>query len=504
LDKEVEGKASLKSGALFLFNCDDDDKDGEPDWADNSVNSEADRDDLTPIHVTIARPQIVEDITVEVVGDGAPHVRLFHQVDNKLMEHTSGQSIAVGGEKEHHFFLEGKSFATGEWDGVVEISVVADREEKNRVSTTLRVAPWIMSSSLDRGKEIYAREFEERNEAFIESLTKIVPTTGAELFVIPAGEPYDNWNIWLQDTMEVGYTQTADRYMNVVLKANRNKSLDNFPKQGLMGPDYGWFESGEYREKYGAGSGGVSWLDWYGNLEVSPAVPGYPHGRFFYGSLADGATLNPEVVDMINAQEIQGPGVPVPVDFLLIKHVDEIVGWIPTGDPAAPHKVLLPSVNELLAMMKDLQAKGHGGIVMLDIFEENLTIDKFLANQSRIDHNMSIQTDHLDPLVELVKKEFGVEDKDIIFVPSYYKEDGRAMIPSMINSLVLNGHFLAPDPNGPVIDGVDVFKADLENRFEGIPLEIHYIDDRQYHKWCGNVHCGTNARRAPRETAWWK
>ena len=65
--------------------------------------------------------------------------------------------------------------------------------------------------------------------------------------------------------------------------------------------------------------------------------------------------------------------------------------------------------------------------------------------------------------------------------------------------------FVAPDPFGPVIDGVDIFKKDFETKLTAIGYTVRWIDDWDlYHAEEGEIHCGTNAARAIPDVKWWE
>jgi len=510
-DAEGKNEWSPERGALFLFNNDDDDDSGQPDHADEIINGLADLADLAEVRLRHV-PDFPDDVTVTLAinEEARDHVRVFHLTNGweNAPVVTSGTELDTGliAEADLVFGIEGRSYAVPEWDGRVTLTVTATTEAgvERSDSIVLRVAPWIMMSNIDRAKTVYVREHVGRNEAMIADLHRLAPAMGVDLFVIPGDAPYPTNNIWLQDTMEIGYSQSrAGSYQNVVLPANRNKPLDNFPKDELLGPNYGWFQSGTYRPDFAAGGSGNQWLDWYGNLEVTPPLPGYPLGRVYFGRVDDGAQLNPEVVAMIDAQEVQGPALALDVSFLLIKHVDEVLAFIPSGDPDHPYRVLVPDTSEMLALAQQWQGEGLGGTQFLTNFPNyTTTVNAFLNNSASIAHNAGIQ-EKIDGNTELIKNEFGLRDEDIIRLPTWYNNQGQSIVPNMVNLAVVNGHLLVPAPNGPVRDGVDLLEQDFLSRIEGLPVVAHFLDDRQYHIWSGNVHCGTNVRRSPLVDPWW-
>ncbi len=68
-----------------------------------------------------------------------------------------------------------------------------------------------------------------------------------------------------------------------------------------------------------------------------------------------------------------------------------------------------------------------------------------------------------------------------------------AHLPGVTNSLVLRDHVIVPDP------GIQALRDLTSERFGrhlgGATSQVHFIDDRQYHKKWGEVHCGTNVIR---------
>ena len=99
----------------------------------------------------------------------------------------------------------------------------------------------------------------------------------------------------------------------------------------------------------------------------------------------------------------------------------------------------------------------------------------------------------------------GIAEADIIEIPVLFNESsdrfaGRcdAWTPNMVNSLLVGNTFIVPDPHGPLVDGKDVLLEAVKDRLEPIGCRVVAIDDfYPYHRWGGEVHCGTNATRKP-------
>ncbi len=515
LDEANEERWTKERGALFLNNCDSDLDTGEPDNYDSLINGKEDLKDLARINVSGIDNAI--SLHVKVNEDAVDNVRIFADNGEGLpisLELGYGPNVApsfAGGDT-LTLWIEARNFAHAEWMGFADVTLMAEFADGTTSEDTvrLRVAPFLLLSNSAPGKKIYVRDFPGRNEKLIEQLTEIAPEADADLVVVPPEEEngYPAHNIWLQDTMEIGYTEMPGVRMNVVMKANRNKPLDNYAKEGMLGPDFGWIECGEFRREFGQGNGGKEWLDWYGNLDVTPPLPDHPRGRVFYG--IDGEdSLNPEVVSMLEAQGVQAPAIPLDVGWLLIKHVDETVGIVPLPD--GTFKVMVPDNTLMVKLLKEWDEAGYGDLEILDPFKdygflkryEKVTVKALLDDEELMAYAEKLQEERIEPLIETIKTEFQISDAEIIRVPFLQSETKTTIFPNMINALFINGHLVMADPAGPIVDGVDQLQNYMRREFSDSGIEIHFVDDRQYHKWSGNVHCATNVAREGFEPNWW-
>ena len=519
IDMKTEGIASdswtLQRGAVFLNNCDSDQNTGKPDYADLVVNGEEDLKDLALIKVGRI-PNLPEGsritISVDETSKNKVHIFLedrdgsYDSIDLKKAGNIDTDRLQ---KNDLELWIEANSFADAEWSGLTKVKITLELGEGEVLekSIDLKAAPFLLLSNLQRGKTLYVRSFPGKNDTFIEQLKKLVPETGAELFIIPEGEPYSPYEIWLQDAMEIGYTEKPGQRMNVLLQANRDRSLDNFPFNNLLGPNYGWIQVGSYRETYAQGRGGNGWLDWYGNLEVSPPFPGYPWGRIIYGYNPEGppeASLNPEIVAMLEAQKLQSPAFHVDTGWLLIKHVDEMVSFLPSKNPERTFCVMVVCPEAMIALLKRWEDEGLGETPVLERFQPDATIKSILSSEKLIQHNLYLQRERIEPNIELLKAELKLLDQDFIRIPALFTENGSSLFPNMVNSAVLNEYLLIADPDGPVIDGVDALQEEVRKLLSGVPIKPFFLDDTQYHKWSGNVHCATNIQREGPSRPWFE
>ena len=77
--------------------------------------------------------------------------------------------------------------------------------------------------------------------------------------------------------------------------------------------------------------------------------------------------------------------------------------------------------------------------------------------------------------------------------------------PGTVNGLAFAlDTFAAPDPHGPIIAGKDLFKSQLETALGGVGVQVKWVEDWDlYHRFSGEVHCGTNSRRDASTQTWW-
>ncbi|MEM6748983.1 MAG: protein-arginine deiminase family protein [Planctomycetota bacterium] len=358
--------------------------------------------------------------------------------------------------------------------------------------------PFVLAGNLQPAETVFVREYPGRNDAMLAALRDITAQAGVELHVIPGDAPYPANHVWVQDAVEFGHAYTGEPdAMHVAMPSNRNRGLDRFAEHRLFGPDFGVISVGSYREDYAKGEGGVSWIDWYGNLEVSPPTQRHPFGRALYGyDPATGAQLNPEVVDFLAAQGVQPP-MPVDVGWLTIKHVDEVLSFIPAEEGGRGFKVMVPDPGAAIDLLRGLAHEGYADTPMLSSYEEGVTVASLLADEALMDHNRDLQAQRLEPIYANLREELGLDEEHVVRIPLLFTPGGGAKVPNMVNALVINGHVVMADPDGPEIDGEDAFQKAVREKLADLPVTVHFVDDQLYQRWSGNVHCATNTIREP-------
>jgi protein-arginine deiminase len=498
-ETDFAGRASWtwQQGALILFNNDDDDGNNQPDWQDQIINGEKDVEDLAKIHLKLGEGLSGDQVFLVADPQSRPYINIFQKTDK------GWQPASIDGSKPIQFNenvvlgVEAKQFANRNWNGLLMLQAVAQKKGQPVAADTvkMRVTPWIMLPNTAPVKELYVSARGWANQQFVSQIKTGVEATGAKVNVVPGG------TTWKQDTMEIGYVQfpaenAGLQTYNVVLNGLRSPGMDYFPRS-LLSPDFGWFEVAKPRPLDALNQ----WTDWFGNLEVTPPLPGYPHGRIYYGN-AGTVAFNPQVVDFLTAQEVQGPPIDLDTSWLMIRHVDEIISFIPT--PSGRPLMMIVSPEEGVNLLKELQARGHGNELVNRGLSTQTTVNAALSNTNLIEHNLKLQRDHLNPIIEKVKQEFGLSDDQIIRIPAMFGYEGYAWWPNMVNSVAVNGQLMVSNPRGAMINGKDYTQETFRRRIARSGLRVYFLDDRYYQELRGNTHCATNTRREAEDSPFWQ
>jgi len=176
------------------------------------------------------------------------------------------------------------------------------------------------------------------------------------------------------------------------------------------------------------------------------------------------------------------------------------------GDKA--FKVLLASPRRAIEILEAEKAAGRGDVKLSHAPKEKIK-DLITLYKGRNVTDADSWQRQIDAVKAVMKTKFGLVDADFIDVPVLFNQifgDGKmrasALIPDMVNLLVVNGHLIPPEPF------FDPFKNDLNARLTAIgyaAANVHYLDNFiWYHELNGQVHCGTNSRREiVASPGWW-
>ncbi|OWK12644.1 PADI4 [Cervus elaphus hippelaphus] len=214
-------------GAILLVNCDRD-----------NPNSSATPGDFFSKHQLVLHVAKSEMDKVRVFQDnGGRQPSRYSAVLGP--ERPSHALELPGGQCSTHFYAEGLAFPDASFPGLVSLHLsLLDTSNPElpqsllfQDSVVFRVAPWIMTPNTQPPKEVYVcRLFE--NEDFLASLTALAKKAKCKLIVCAQEESVDDR--WMQDEMEIGYTQAPHRTLPVVFDSPRNRGLKDFPIKCLL------------------------------------------------------------------------------------------------------------------------------------------------------------------------------------------------------------------------------------------------------------------------------
>lgn len=508
-EKDVEGREqwTFEQGALMLFNNVDDDRNGKPDWQEQKVNNDSFAEPFghrAGENLAKVQLKLTEDFTgaqIYLVADrvSLPYVNVFQKTDD------GWQIVDISGKNPLEFSreiilgVEAKQYRDRNWNGIMALKAVAMKNGKEKASDTIQigVTPWIMSPNTKPVKEVYVSDRGDVNQAFVEQVKSIVETAGAQLKIVPGGSPF------LQDDSAIGYVQFPTpegiKNINVALSKshqNDNDSQDNYGKS-LMNRDFGWFTKGKARSLDLLNQS----MDEFGNLQITPPLPNYPMGRVYYGNSGT-TTFNPEIIDFINAQQIQGPPVDIDTSWLLMGHVDEIINFIPSqsGKPL----MLIVSPEAGIKLLEELEKNGYSEATINRELSTQTTVKDALKNKSLILHNQYLQRTKINPLIVKLKREFQLSDEQIIQVPVMFGYSGYAWWPNLVNAVFINGQLLISNPRGPLIEGQDYTQEKMRQLLANSGVTVNFLDDKYYHELKGNTYSAINTTRPGEEKPFWQ
>uniref|UniRef100_A0A452V7Q0 Peptidyl arginine deiminase 2 n=1 Tax=Ursus maritimus TaxID=29073 RepID=A0A452V7Q0_URSMA len=483
-------------GAILLVNCDRDTPWlPKEDLKDEKVYSKEDLKDMSQMILRTKGPDRLPagyEIVLYISMADSDKVGVFY-VENPFFGqryiHILGRRKLyhvvkyTGGSAELMFFVEGLRFPDEGFPGLVSIHVSLLEYMAEEIPLTpiftdtviFRIAPWIMTPNILPPVSVFVCCMKD-NYLFLKEVKNLVEKTNCELKV--CFQYVNRGDRWIQDEVEFGYIEAPHKGFPVVLDSPRDGNLKDFPVKQLLGPDFGYVTREPLFEP-------VTSLDSFGNLEVSPPVTvngkTYPLGRILIGSsfpLSGGRRMTKVVRDFLQAQQVQAP-VELYSDWLTVGHVDEFMTFVPIPGT----KGLLPQTGAGLTKQQECPLTCLPSL--------------FPLTQRCLDWNRDI-----------LKKELGLTEQDIIDLPALFKMDedrqARAYFPNMVNMIVLDKDLGIPKPFGPQVDEVCCLETHVRSLLEPLGLCCTFVDDiSAYHKFLGEVHCGTNVRRKPFSFKWW-
>jgi protein-arginine deiminase len=354
----------------------------------------------------------------------------------------------------------------------------------------------------------------ENNQRTIDDLRPIVGKANAQLDQVPPD--LNDGDRWLQDEIEIGYTQSPTHLLYVCFESPRFRGLEDFP-ESLLGVNFGYVARGSLEER--------TRLDSFGNLEVSPPVTvngqDYPLGRILYGDTSSSIPANaqrrfqPSLRDFLKAQQVQKP-IELFSDWLNVGHIDEFMTFVP-APTAKGFKLVLDSTSAGYQILESLHAQGLGNVLLragqrLSGRSAAISINEILQDQAFKQINQDFQA-YINQNETILTKELGLDQEDIIYLPMLFEGSNRrnpeveradSFFPNMVNMIVLGSQLAIPKPFGPIVNGVCQFEQAVRSQLDPLGLTCNFIDDWDtYFKNFGELHCGTNVKRQASSFPWW-
>ncbi|XP_059722503.1 protein-arginine deiminase type-2-like isoform X3 [Haemorhous mexicanus] len=456
-------------GAILLVSCDKDFPFIPPSDCDSEqVFNREDLLDMAQMVLRTEGPQRLPrgyEIVLSISVSDADKVGVFH-VQNPFFGQRYVQVLGrrklfhtvpyPGGAAELHFFVEGLRFPDETFSGLVSIHVsllepLAEGIPHSPIFTdtvVFRVAPWIMTPNTLAPVNLLVCSMKD-NYLFTKEIQSLVAKAGCKLKVcfgyINRGDR------WMQDEIELGYTQAPHKSFPVVLDSPRERGMEQLPVKELLGPDFGYVHKEPLFEAMAS-------LDSFGNVEVSPPVSvagkEYPLGRILIGSsfpASAGRRMTRLVRDFLYAQLVQAP-VELYSDWLAVGNVNEFVNFVPTSDKKR-FRMLLASPAACYRLFREKQKEGQGEATMFKGYSgtdtKRVTINKVLSNDVLAQQNQYVQR-CIDWNRDILKKELGLLEEDIIDLPALFKLDkqGKAIpyFPNTVTMIVLARDLGIPQP----------------------------------------------------------
>jgi protein-arginine deiminase len=521
-------------GAVFLANIDDDEEvcplDAADvdlpkcnDAADEIVNGAADALDLARL-ATRPWPAAPAGVRAAISFSAGTHVRLFKVQGSQFLPISSGHTLTRAEiQSGVELAIEAKDIVRDRavWDGFVDITLTV-QVGQSRVSdrVRMRVSPIMTFHHLTEPESTWVSAFPDPGNAAMRSdLAKATSLAG-----VPPVRGIGVSDPWTQDFFETGYMsmpapngrqhviRVALRSANVWEPYNTRNPLRpaGVVAFAMRGKDSAAVQIFDRSHPPAADT-----LNSFGNWETVPpythAGRSYPLGRVLRGSTS---RFFPDrsFTRMMDAQRVQPP-IELDTSWLLVAHVDETLSFVKANTPRG--WVMLANDPTLALDMLVAQSNaGRGNVRMfLGKYWDSwspaaVTINQVLSDPDVLAASAEAAVE-VNAQIAKLKAETGITDAEIIRVPFLHMTvDGASVAyqPATVNGLYLSeGHFVAPDPHGPVISGQDIFKTHLRQALAAVGVTVHFAENWDtYHVNLGEVHCGTNATRKIPNARWWE
>lgn len=523
-----------KKGTIILCNNDDDydgtTKKKKADNDDEEINAGNDDKEIAPLELRRKGPEPLDTwkAKLEILDGNENRIRIFEgqsKGDKQILGKGKGKDVELPEWKkwkELKYGMEATQYTDKGFDGEIKLKLTVtapgsgwkDHEEE----ACVRVAPWMMMHHLQEAEKVYVADIGSTNKTFRKDLKSVLPG-GVTLVERPGSNEQ-----WMQDVMEIGYSCLPTHAINAIIRSPQKRDIGVKVKE-LLDKDVGYEEPGKkvlYTDR-----SLHSDFNSFGNLEVTPPVDdatgkSYPFGRIYYGPGKSPLIFDTELETFLEKQIVQRP-FNLNTNWLYVGHVDEMLTYVPDGKS---YKLFIASPKLAMKILQDIPDSDKKKTLLLkgrynrdgDSLETSVydILNSGIPSISltKVDFetaNKKVQDIITDDIIKKLRTEIALTDSQIIEVPVLFYEEpmlpGKhsALTADMVNMLVVNKTCIFPKPFGPENKaGVDLFQDNLEKSLTSLGLIPKPIDDwKDYHSWCGEVHCGTNTMRKKQTVKWW-
>ncbi|GGM85767.1 hypothetical protein GCM10011609_22460 [Lentzea pudingi] len=526
------------------------------DAQDDVLNGPQDAQDFAPLR-TMPR-NTGQDGTVSLAAGEGRYARLWvERAGTWISLGESGTLTAAELRKGARLGLEGRDVIRDKavWNGTVTVTL---ETRGGRDSVQLRVAPLILQNDLKAPSKVVTSkpalpELGAGYDEFVTGLRSAMKAANLTEDALRAIPEVDRWfqDIFEPTTASMPGPNGKPHVVRVLLRsANYFPGMEwegqYYPPSlraagrvafsALRGPDVGVVQ--QFTTQRGPAVDDS--LNSTGNYESLPPHRGHPLGRPLYGSTAE-RMPDPTFTTLIGSQYAE----PVVIDtsWLAVGHSDETVHVIPARNPRG-WTLMVADPRLALDVLRQATKDGHGSAPLFEGTSEKIkpTVDQVLANPEFLEQNETAAR-NIDTQLAVLTREIGLADRELVRVPVLFDQftwqqldaaalsaSGRithaqvedlrdrmragqapstvyvALTAGIPNGISLGGGvFGAPDPHGPRVDGIDLFKQKTEQALKNTPVKLKWVEDWDFlHKGAGEVHCGTNAFREPTRADWWR
>ncbi|KAM3451154.1 hypothetical protein MY3296_005526 [Beauveria thailandica] len=474
----------------------------------NSTQREPPTPELLQLWSLFGKPKDVEELESgwRIVGEDATF---------SAAELAQGLQLGIDARGPRgHLVAEPDADTVRPWDGRVTVQlVVTDREVTATDSVMLRVAPLVTQNHLQRVTKVFAAKdaVEAGYKVTLDGVASSAKTVGLK-------EPIQetSWtNGFIQDLFETMYASIPGpngTTINLPIILPAPMKIYNSLAALSVAEQIRSTDVGMVTDVLPPGSSNEETLDAMGNLETIPPYEfdgrSFPAGRIVMGANQTAGRV-PLSLPFLQAQEMQDPLL-VDTTWLEVQHVDEFLQFLPAETPLK-WRVMVSDPIGAVKVLQDAQAAGRGNNSFSS--RPSSETESFGTIDALVDSEL-VQTNEecarrIQGTIEMLKRETGISDSDILrvpvlyvrvdepAVPSYGDFQVGAILPNAINGLVMTDSlYVAPKQWGPLdAAGVDVLQHAVEMVYKQAGYRVDFVDDWNYHRRKGDIHCATNVFR---------